>query len=539
MKKIILILIFLLAFVLRIFDLGLNPTSLDWDEASLGYNAYSILKTGKDEYGEFLPISIRSFGDYKPPLYTYFTILPVSVFGLTEFSVRLVSSIFGTLSVVVAYLLIRKLFPSKKETLYLLFTFLFAVSPWHIQFSRVAFEANLALFWFIAGIYFLFKGIEKGKYTIIAGIAFAFSMYAYHSPRLLVPLIIVCFCITYWKNVKEKLASFVLMIVIVCILVSPIFLQLSTSTGARLGSVTIFNPYERLGQSIQDIEYDVNNGNKIGKLLHNRRLVYGREALGGYLDHFNFDFLFLTGDAPGRHHAPQMGMLYLVEAPFVLLGLYLLLTKRERSSLFIFGWFLIAPAASAITTGTPHAVRAIFYLPTYQIFIAIGILACLTYLKNKDSMVKNVGTIMIWFVFIVNFYFYLQMYYIHGPKEYSQEWQYGYKQVVNEVTQIEDNYDKVVVTYKYDQPYIYFLFYKLTDPTWYQSLWNGQDVQRANRAYGKYEFRNIDWKNDQTLKNTLFVASPGEIPDNSSVIKTINFQDGTEAFKIVGSKASP
>ena len=119
-KKIILIFIFLIAFILRFWDLGSNPPSLDWDEASLGYNAYSILKTGKDEYGNFLPLSIRSFGDYKPPLYTYLTTIPVAIFGLNEFSTRFISALFGTFTVIVGYFLVKQLFPNKSPTFYLL-----------------------------------------------------------------------------------------------------------------------------------------------------------------------------------------------------------------------------------------------------------------------------------------------------------------------------------------------------------------------------------------------------------------------------------
>ena len=121
-KKILLIFIFLLAFILRFWDLGSNPPSLDWDEASLGYNAYSLLKSGKDEYGTFLPLSIRSFGDYKPPLYTYLTTIPVAIFGLNEFSTRFISAFFGTLTVLMGYYLVKELFPRQSSIFYLLFS---------------------------------------------------------------------------------------------------------------------------------------------------------------------------------------------------------------------------------------------------------------------------------------------------------------------------------------------------------------------------------------------------------------------------------
>ena len=74
-KKYIFYLIFgLVLFVhlaVRVVGLNSSPASINWDEASLGYNAYSLLKTGKDEYGNPWPVALRSFNDYKPALYSY------------------------------------------------------------------------------------------------------------------------------------------------------------------------------------------------------------------------------------------------------------------------------------------------------------------------------------------------------------------------------------------------------------------------------------------------------------------------------------
>ena len=105
MKKIALIFIFALALFLRIYKLGSCPVGFLWDEAALGYNGYSILKTGRDEYGKFLPIIFKSFGDYKPGLYVYLTVPSIAIFGLTEFSTRLPAAIFGSLTVLLIYFL--------------------------------------------------------------------------------------------------------------------------------------------------------------------------------------------------------------------------------------------------------------------------------------------------------------------------------------------------------------------------------------------------------------------------------------------------
>ena len=79
-KNWLLIGILVLAAALRLVNLSSVPPHLTQDEASLGYNAYSILKTGKDEYGQLLPVVFKSFGDYKPGLYIYLTVPTVAVF---------------------------------------------------------------------------------------------------------------------------------------------------------------------------------------------------------------------------------------------------------------------------------------------------------------------------------------------------------------------------------------------------------------------------------------------------------------------------
>src|SRR6266705_1449855 len=137
----ILIGIIMLAAILRFWQLGHVPVSPDWDEVALGYDAYSIIHTGRDEFGKFLPVVLRSFDDYKPALYTYLTIPFVYVFGLSVFAVRVPSAIFGVLAVLATYFLAKELF--RNHSIALIAALLMAISPWSLQFSRVGFEANV------------------------------------------------------------------------------------------------------------------------------------------------------------------------------------------------------------------------------------------------------------------------------------------------------------------------------------------------------------------------------------------------------------
>src|SRR3990167_7557602 len=157
MKRVLALLgvITFIAVFLRLFNLGKTPIALEWDEVALGYDAYSIIQTGRDQFGHFLPINSRSLDDWKPPLYVYSAIPGIFLLGLNDFAVRLPSAVFGSLAVVLVFLLVRELFSShtEKNQLALLSALFLALSPWHLQFSRAAFETNISVTVVISAVY--------------------------------------------------------------------------------------------------------------------------------------------------------------------------------------------------------------------------------------------------------------------------------------------------------------------------------------------------------------------------------------------------
>lgn len=540
---IILALIVIIGTFLRFYELGVNPPSLTWDEASLGYNAYSILKTGSDEYGTFLPLSIRSFDDYKPPMYAYLTIPSVAVFGLNEFAVRFPSAVAGVLTVIAIYFLVRELLSKwegqHRKRIALVAAFLLAISPWHLQFSRAAFEGNIGLFFLMVGLWLFLQGLKNSKLFVVSMLFFILSLYSYHSFRLLIPLLLGFLAIVFWKDlVRKRIISFAAFILFM-LFAAPVYLSFLTTqeSGSRLSMVTIFSDLNLIESSIAQIEFAKNNNDPIGILLGNRRLVFGLAVVKGYLDHFNPDFLFLHGDGGVQHHAVDIGMLYLWDLPFILLGIYVLLNRRSRYIAVIFILFLFAPLPAAITTGTPHPVRAIAMVPGLHIFAAVGVVFFIErLLKSKYRFYRSVLLVVVFFSLTFNIMYYFYQYYVRTPIIYGYFWQYGYKQIVKYAKEHESRFDKILITYKYDQPYIYYLFYNKIDPSWYQKNWdynkNGQ-VDRFKRIIGKYEFRDIDWSKDKNIPNALIITSPDEVPQETAAIREIRFPDGRLAFKII------
>lgn len=182
--------IILIAFLIRIYSLQDNPPGFFADEASIGYNAYQILKTGRDEHGRFLPVLFEAFGEYKSPIQIYATVPFVYIFGLNEVSVRLTSVIFAVLTITSIFFLSKELakhFPFKGEVAIFAVIFL-SITPWHIHLSRIAFEQNPYLLFATLGVLFFLKARSHINYIYFSAIFFALSMYSYFPARIFVPV---------------------------------------------------------------------------------------------------------------------------------------------------------------------------------------------------------------------------------------------------------------------------------------------------------------------------------------------------------------
>lgn len=542
MNKLVFLIIILLAIFLRFNQLSSNPPSLDWDEASLGYNAYSILKTGADEYGNWLPLSFRSFDDYKPPVYVYLTVPFVAIFGLNELAVRLPSAITGILAVVLMYFLVKEFLQKwdKKyqEAVALTSAFFLAISPWHLQFSRAAFEGNIGLFFLILGLLLFFRGLRDDRLLILSSVSFVLSLYSYHSFRLLVPLFLLLLGIIFGRELLKKRVFLIISFILLVVLSSPVYLSLKNTqgSGSRLSTVSIFSQPTILDTAIKRMEYDISKQGSLAVLFHNRRIVYFLAMAKGYLDHFNPDFLFFHGDGGLQHHAADFGMLFLWDLPFILLGLHILFNQPSREQVVLFLLFLLAPVPASLTTGTPHPVRAIAMIPGFHIFAAMGAVTVVAKLWQAKQRLKLLLLGIIVFSLVINVSYYLHQYYVHTPIEYGFFWQYGYKEIVQYAKEQEPDVNKIVITYKYDQPYIYYLFYNKIDPLWYQKNWDYNKtgkVERFIRIIGKYEFRNLEYSQDSLLPNALLIGTPEEIPNTAKIVKEVNFPDGRVAFRIV------
>ncbi|HJY98718.1 MAG TPA: glycosyltransferase family 39 protein [Patescibacteria group bacterium] len=529
------------------------PPSLNWDEVSHGYNAYSILKTEKDEWGEGFPVIFRAYGDYKLPVYIYLTAVSERIFGLNEFAVRLPSALAGIGTVIFTFPLAMKLLKDKQIAV--LSALLVAIEPWSVFLSRGAFEANLALFFVVSGIYFFLKSTEKIRFLPLSVTLLGLSVWTYNSARVVVPILFLVLVLSFHKELKKLLKkhnkTLAFSLISLAIFFVPMFIQLVKPEGqARYGKVSIISE-----GAIAGIE-EARNTSKlppvVNRLVNNRAVYFGKSFAANWFSHFSSSFLFFTGGSDYQFSIPGKGLLYPVNIAPLIIGLVYLVKKKSKESLILLAWFLAAPVPSAITNEAPHVLRSILTIPTPMIISAVGFLEIAKWLKKKIKVPEK-STLVVYLILIYAFLEnYALTYAFEYREKYSWSWQYGYRQVVTYAKEHYFDYDRIIVSKKYGEPHEFFLFYMAWDPERFQ---NDPELIRFGQSgwfwvdrFDKFFFVN-DWqvpKSDSqpfvleskgtfTCKTVrcLLVSSPGNYPKGWRLIETINFLDGSPAFDIV------
>lgn len=527
-SKLFLLVIILLAAFLRFYQLGINPPSLTWDETAWGYNAYSLGINGKDEFGRFLPFDyLESFGDFKPPMYAYLDIIPVKVFGLNEFSTRFPSALFGVLTVFLTYFLVKRIFEksNKKEEYAVLSSLFLAISPWHILLSRAAFEANVATFLIVTGVWSFLAGVQDKKwYLVLSSVSFALSMYTFNTSRIVTPLLVILLAFAFRNRLLAIKKQTIISFMVGFLIFIPILgFLLSPQAGLRFKEVNIFSDPEIIKTANQEIE---NDGNALwSKVIHNRRFLYSLEYVKHYFDNLSPLFLFIKGDGNPKFSTQDVGQMYIWDIIFFVAGIFLLIRKKEGNWWLVPLWILIGIIPAATARETPHALRIETTLPMFQILVAYGFVQLL----NKTKKYKKFIGFSLLLILLINFMYFYHNYFSHYLYQYSGEWQYGYKESIAYAKSVEKDYDFIQVSNTLGRPYIYYLFYTKTDPNYFRQT---AKIERdafgfvSVKSFGKYLFPN-EYTYDLGKKNkVLYINSHYHVPEGAVVVKTFYLLNG-------------
>lgn len=485
---------------IRLWRVTEAPATVNWDEAAVGYNAYSLLKTGRDEFGKPMPVSLRSFDDYKPALYSYFSVIPVAVLGLGEFATRLTSAIWGTIVVFAVLYITSKM--SKNWGLGLAAGAFVSVSPWALHFSRIAFEANLAV-----GIYFLAIALfvyslknERAFFWSAAG--FILSMYAYHAQRAIALPTLFGLMWLFKKRIALKPSLWAGLL-----LIPLVYSFLTEPAGSRLASTIIFKLWPFVPADF-------------GQTIFNPIFTLVWQAVGQFLAYFSPATIFVRGSNEPILRIPTLGLLPLELLPLWVVGLVRLFRKNNLNKIL---WviLILAPLPAVITWNWFSVVRTLAIYPAFAILAALGL---------KSLGLPKLLRIGFWGLFGLSSLYTILTIGVYAPHETYGEFQPGFEEMVPYVMDKAGRYDEVVVDTGQAAPYIFFLFYGKYPPEQYQKEARRDLKHTENHGYvfGKFNFRKLEdyelYAKDKLLVGQTFRLPEYEI-ENVKKDRPINVRD--------------
>lgn len=517
MKRVLPLLIILaIATFFRFWQLDRIPPSLSHDEVAIGYNAYSILKTGKDEYGTPWPLLFRSFDDYKLPGMVYATIPSIVIFGLNEWGVRFPSAIMGVLAVIIMYFLTQELcrkWEVGKEKLHTPFltSLLLALSPWHINFSRQSFESNGAVFFALTGFLFLLRSRQKINHLITSLLFFALSLYFYYSVRLVIPFVLVTYILLYKNHLRNHFRIAIIAFTLFIVVSSPILAAMATGGGTmRLRIVSVLNDPNYIRRSERLVSFAQTLPQPFGSIIFNRRLALPITIADNYWKNISPKQIFIAGTT-------TYGLQHPFELPLMVLGLTMLLSFTDPAKWMVIAWLISAVFPGAFSLNQPNALRTLLNAPMFSLLSGIGLAAFVVTIDKRKRFTYFVAPFTLFLLFTL--YQFGNAYFIANADINARAFGDGHKQMVTYVAERKKQYERVVITGNYWRPYIYTLFWTKYNPTEYQK--NG-----SPESFGNYYFTAADWDKsgisllakeiDLTAlagtnpTKTLFVLSPAE-----------------------------
>lgn len=521
MKKywpiLIVFVISILSTCLFLYKLTVSPPSLNADEAANGYDAFSILNTGKDQYGNFLPLRFKSFGDYKLPVLTYLAIPFIKIFGLNEFGIRMVNFPFVFLFPLVIYFSTKELF--NKKNIGLVASFLTAFAPGLQLLGRQAHEGFLTAFFLTLTFYLFLRFFKKQNllnyFSFI--VSFLIMLFGYHSSRLWAGLFILIFI---YFIVKKKINwQYILGLIIV---ISVFVVTDFVNSPSRIQNLLFYN---NIGFTLKINELRAEGGSR---LVYNKLTVGIKEITSQFLNYLSPQFLVNNGDDNIRFGFPGVSPITPIEYVFVFVGIYYLFKNKEKWKNLILLMLVFSPISGALSWNGLSVTRTIFIFIPILIISSYGIVNFF----NKKKLFYLLICLLIYFSFL----FYSWDFYLnHYPMRATvlRSWQAGYKELISYVKKNYNKYDHFYVTKKNGQPYIFFLFYLKFPPEEYQKLakLSPPDEYGFGQVSGFDKF-DFDLPQTKNIKKSVIIGFPDDF-SNEEKLSLKEIKIGTETIYLI------
>lgn len=476
--QIFLILILFLAAILRFYQLGNIPYGTNGDEAGYIYNAFSIWKTGKDVLGKFLPLSFNAYSS-ESPVPVYLSAPIVGFFGVSLFTGRALSALLGIGSVFLIFLLADLLFENKRIALFA--SLLLSISPWALQVSRgFLIDVNFALFFLLLGIYIFIKFVSSNKF-FWSMIPFSLAFYSFHATKVfilfLIPVLLYCFRPSFIKRIDKFLVYFMMYLLLFFSFIFVIKYQDVT----RQDAVNLFISPQAT------IQVNSERQNSLGpkvlrEIFSNKPLYYLSIIRQNFLEAFSPQFLFIKGDTGVLYFVNNIsdrGEFYILDLPFLLLGIYYLIRQKNKIlSFLIFSLLIISVLPSTFTNNISYVDRDIMMLPFMELIIAYGMVLALERISTYKNFLKYsvLATLCLTYLFL--FTGYLYQYYFRWPVYGAENMASSVRDLTNFISSNKSS--KIYLT---KQGYDYLLIYGILrqiNPIIIQRNWSKNPAEIYN-----------------------------------------------------------
>lgn len=480
------------------------PPALNADEAAQGYNAYSLAETGRDEYGELLPLRLKSFGDYKLPLYAYLSVPVVKVFGLSEFSTRLVAKFTGFALVFTLYLLTLILF--KNQVTALVAAAFAAFSPWIQIFANQAHETSLAALLVTWSLIMLLKFAESKDWRHLAWSGFfsVLSLYSYHSAKVVFPFLLI---MQAYYLIKTKAKPTLPLAVLVPIGLAAVLIALFVFSEIRMPASRVKN---LLLWSHPNITLVTNEAKIEARFSpYGQPLFVGlREFASRYLSYFSPEFMVVKGDLNPRFGLEGISPINYLEYLGFLVGIIYLINKKHPRRHLIGLMLLALPLAGALSWQQYGLSR------TYALIILVLPLASygLSQFLAKQKVIFCGAVVASLMLSLTSLFFLFNHYPRRGLS--IRAWQSGYRELAQHIQINHNQFDKFYITAKNGQPYIFLLFYLKYPSATYQA----QAQLSAPDEYGfgqveKFDKYVFEFKTPNATESAAYIGFPDDFTD--------------------------
>jgi 4-amino-4-deoxy-L-arabinose transferase-like glycosyltransferase len=353
MKKIFPIIILTIISALLIFYRFVNiPTNLAFDEVEFAKLALSL------QNKPYAPYSTLATGH--STLYFYILSASLKLFGINTFALRLPAAIFGILSVLIFYFIIKKI---NKDSLFpFLLAVIFLTSRWFLNFSRFSFEATFLLFLELTAIYFFIKHKVSNRWLILSGIFAGLAYNSYTPGRIffLLPLVFLFFQLIN-PNIRNKLIKNLFLFLIPFIIVI-----------TPLTSYFIHNQDSRIDKLFFWKNHEMTINEKINGTAENVKSI----TL----------MFFSKGDLNGKHNYPGKPALNPILAILFIVGLIMAIKNWKNAyNLFAISYLLLSifPSLAIYPWENPNMLRTFTVIPSVVYFIGLAIFEIMKKIKQK------------------------------------------------------------------------------------------------------------------------------------------------------------